>query len=66
MEAPSGKRQLTFQIMEYQVFKDMGPASWDCSKLKNAPKDLQKIKIDSMFAVNMMDVTMQGWLHMDT
>ena len=34
-----------------QVFKDMGPVSWDPSKLKNAPKDHQKIKVHFVFAV---------------
>ena len=39
------------QIKEYQVFKDMGPASWDCSKLMNAPQDHQQIKVHLVFAV---------------
>ena len=29
----------------------MGPASWDCSKLMNAPKDHHQIKVHFMFAV---------------
>ena len=39
------------QIKEYQVFKDMGPTSWDHSKLKNAPKDHLKIKVHFVFTV---------------
>ena len=39
------------QIKDYQVFKDVGPTSWDCSKLKNAPKDHQEIKVHFVFAV---------------
>ena len=39
------------QIKEYKVFKDMGSASWDHSKLKNATKDHQKIKVHFVFAV---------------
>ena len=49
------------QIKEYQVFKDVGPTSFDCSKLKNLPKDHQKIKVDFVFTVK-HDGNHKAWL----
>ena len=38
-------------IKEYEVFQDLGPATWDRGKLQNAHKNHQKIKIPLVFAV---------------